>query len=91
MSSCVYEIPRLLSLLVLACMLIYDRYTHTHIHTYIHTYMHACMCHENPQLDSAVRQIREVGGREVGWCGRTVARPTAGVGGRTLGWPKVAL
>ena len=25
MSSCVYAIPRLLSLLVLACMLIYDR------------------------------------------------------------------
>ena len=21
-----------------------------------------CLCHENPQLDSAVRQIREVGG-----------------------------
>ena len=35
---------------------------------------------ENPQLDSAVRQIREVGGPEDGWCGRTVARPTAGVG-----------
>ena len=43
------------------------------------------LCNESPQLDSAVEEIRTVGGPEVGWCGRTVARRTVGVGEGRLG------
>ena len=47
--------------------------------------------HENPQLDSAVRQIREVGGPGSGLVWTDGGEADGWGGGRTLGWPKVAL
>ena len=48
-------------------------------------------CHENPQLDSAVRQIREVGGPGSRLVWTDGGEADGWGGGRTLGWPKVAL